>query len=119
MFIEPSPKVLWRLSSHFDRTGLHILNSCKYDLFFLPGIFDVTRAVTSNLYGVKPYTNKIYPISSVLDPHFELQWVDMDVYIDTDMKSLTNMRDKLKKTLQGKVDASFIYSVSEYKTTYN
>ena len=49
----------------------------------------------------EPFVDKVYPLSTVLDPQFSLHWVDIDVLIDTDAHSLRHTREELKEMLQG------------------
>ena len=49
----------------------------------------------------EPFGDKIYLLSTVLDPQFCLQWVDIDVVTDTDLDAQRKTREGLKEMLQG------------------
>lgn len=50
---------------------------------------------TDALSVVRPFSDKIYLISAVLDPNFALMWIDNDVLVDEHEKLA------LKKSIKG------------------
>ena len=49
----------------------------------------------------QPFVDKVYLLSTVLDPRFGLHWVDIDVFVDTNQDCLRPFKRDLKEMSLG------------------
>lgn len=58
----------------------------------------------------QPFSDKVYLIATVLDPRFSIQWVDIDVHIESDTDSTRRIRNEFKEMLQGIISRCCVQS---------